>query len=95
MQEGLGGVAAVVVEWLRSEAAVMVLAIVVGASYPLALLVQLLFWPEWIVRATIFGAMGHPYLGLPPAGEIVFLAGLLVLGGAAAAVIAERSPKIA
>lgn len=91
----LGAVALVAVAWLRSDGAVTALSIFISASYVLALLVQLFNWPEWITRATIFGAIGHPYLQLPPLGGIAFLAGLGVAGVAFAAVITRHSSRIA
>jgi ABC-2 type transport system permease protein len=91
----VAGVAALVMALVPTAAAVTTLAVVVGASYLLVLLVPMLGWPEWINRLSVFGAFAHPYLEWPPAAGLLMLASSLVLGGLAAALVAERSPKVA
>ncbi|MGE5131782.1 MAG: ABC transporter permease subunit [Gemmatimonadota bacterium] len=91
----LGGVAALVVAWLRSGLAVTLLAVLVAASYLLTYLAQLFGWPGWTGRLSVFGAFGRPYLELPAAGGLVFLGALAVLGAGLAATVASRSPKAA
>jgi ABC-2 type transport system permease protein len=91
----LAGVAALVVAWLRSAAAVAVLAVFVGASYLLVYLVPLLAWPDWVNRVTVFGAYGNPYLATPPGSGLAVLAGMAVGGGLLTVAIARRSPKVA
>lgn len=92
---GLGSAAALIVAWLRGGAAVTALAVFVGGSYLLVLLVQLFSWPDWVTRVSIFGAFGHPYLQVPALGGLAFLAALAVIAGALAASVAQRSPKAA
>jgi len=41
------------------------LAVVLGASYLLMFLVPLFAWPDWVMRLSVFGAFGNPYLELP------------------------------
>ena len=90
----LGAVAAVVVAAVRRTAAVTVLAVIVGTMYLVSYLVPIFGWPEWLNRLSVFWAFGHPYLAWPHSGTVVLLAMALV-GGAAAAAIAERTPKVA
>jgi ABC-2 type transport system permease protein len=88
-------VAALVVAWLRSAAAVGVLTVFVAASYLLVLLVPLFAWPDWVSRLSVFGAHGNPYLELPAAGGLAVLAGVAVASSLAAAEIARRTPRVA
>ncbi len=90
-----GAVAAVMVAWLRSGLAVTVLAVFAAASYLLTFLVQLFGWPGWVVRLSVFGAFGRPYLELPTAAGFAVLGGLAVAGVLLAAVVGQRSPKAA
>ena len=91
----LGAVALLVVAWLRGAAAVTALAILASAWYLLVYLVRLFAWPDWVVRLSVFGAYGNPYLELPAWSGLTVLAGLAVLGTLAAAAVAQRSPKTA
>jgi ABC-2 type transport system permease protein len=91
----LAAVAAIVVAALRSGLAVVVLAVFLGTSYLLGVLVYLLGWPEWVNRLSVFGAFGHPYLEWPPLSGTLLLLVLAIPGGLAAAAIAEHTPKVA
>jgi ABC-2 type transport system permease protein len=91
----LAAIAALVVAWLRSTAAVTVLAIFVAASYLLVLLTPMFAWPDWVTRASVFGAYGNPYLETPAWTGLAVLAVLAVVGGLSAASVARRSPKVA
>jgi ABC-2 type transport system permease protein len=91
----LGAVALLVVAWLRSTAAVAVLAVLAAGSYLLVYLVRLFAWPDWVVRLSVFGAYANPYLELPPRGGLAVLAVLAVAGGLLATAVAQRSPKTA
>lgn len=90
----LGAVAAMVVAAVRRTAAVTVLAVIVAAMYLVSYLVPIFGWPEWLNRLSVFWAFGHPYLEWPTSGWVVLLVMALV-GGAGAATIAERTPKVA
>jgi ABC-2 type transport system permease protein len=90
----LGAVASVAVAAVRRTAAVTVLAVIVGAMYLVSYLVPIFGWPEWLNRLSVFWAFGHPYLEWPTSGWVVLLVMALV-GGACAAAIAERTPKVA
>lgn len=91
----LAGVSALVVVSLRSGAAVTVLAAFVGVSYVGGLLAPMLGWPEWVGRLSFFTAFGHPYLAWPAWGGVLVLGGLAVIGAGLAALLAERTPKVA
>jgi ABC-2 type transport system permease protein len=91
----LGGVASLVVAWLRGAGAVTVLAILTAASYLLVYLVRLFAWPDWVVRLSVFGAYGDPYIEIPPWSGLAVLTTLAVLGTLTAAAVAQRSPKTA
>ena len=60
--------------------AITVLAVVVGMSYMLGLLVAMLEWPEWIDRLSVFWAFGHPYLDWPPPVGVLVLVTFAVAG---------------
>jgi len=91
----LGGLAALMVAWVRRTAAVTLLAAVVAASYLLTLLTALFDWPSWLNRVSVFWAFGHPYLEWPPASALVVLVVLALAGTVLAGRVAERSPKVA
>src|SRR5664280_2398296 len=90
-----GAVAALVVAWLRGTAGGAGLAIFTAASYLLICLVPLFGWPEWVTRPSVFDAIGNPYLEIPAAGGITFLAALAKLGSLLAVGVAALSPKTA
>jgi ABC-2 type transport system permease protein len=90
----MAGLAAVAVAVLRSGLAVVALSVYLGASYILGLLVSLYDWPQWVNRISVFGALGHPYLGWPPVSGTLVLVGLAVAGLAGGAALAERTPKV-
>lgn len=91
----LGAVAALVVAALRTQAAVLALALFMTMSYLLTLLVPLFGWPESVGRLSVFTAFGHPYLAWPPTASLAVLLGLAVAGTVLATVVAERTPKVA
>jgi hypothetical protein len=91
----LTAVAAPVVAWLRSTAAVAALSVFVGASYLLMNLVPLFASPDRITRTTIFGAFGNTYLEFPAVSGLIVLTVMAVAGGLLAAGVANRSPKAA
>ena len=95
LSAALGSVAALVVAWLRSTAAVAALAAFVATSYLLVYLVPLFAWPDWVSRITVFGAYGNPYLELPTAGGVILLAAMAAGGGMLAATVAANTPKAA
>ncbi|WP_157391990.1 ABC transporter permease subunit [Nocardia terrae] len=91
---GLGAVASWLVIWIP-RFAVSALAIVLGLSYLLTLLVPMFAWPSWITKLSLFGATGHPYLQTPSPGGLLFLSALAVAGFLCATVSAARARAIA
>ncbi|MFZ5442001.1 MAG: ABC transporter permease subunit [Myxococcota bacterium] len=91
----LGAVGALAVVTLRRASAVTVLAVVLGASYLLAYFVPLFGWPDWLNRLSVFWAFGHPYREWPTWSALAVLLVLAVPGALGAALIAERTPKVA
>jgi ABC-2 type transport system permease protein len=91
----LAGVASLLVVLLRTPVTVTALAIFVGLSYLLGLMGPMLHWPDWVSRLSVFTAFGHPYLEWPSWGGTLLLGGFALVGTAAAAVLAGRTPKVA
>ena len=90
----LGALSALVSGVVRSSAAVVALALIVGASYLLTYLVPLFGWPDWLNRLSLFWAFGTPYTGWPTTAQLVTLLVVAVVGTVAATVVAERSPSV-
>lgn len=90
----LGALSALVSGIFRSSAAVVALALLVGASYLLSYLVPLFGWPDWLNRLSLFWAFGTPYTGWPSTAQLVTLLVVAVGGTVAATVVAERSSSV-
>lgn len=90
----LGGVAVLVVAVLRGSLAVTLLAVLLGASYLVGYLVELLTWPAWTARLSVFSLFGSPYVGWPAAIDLAVMAGLAVIGGALAMLVAEMASGV-
>ncbi len=90
---GLAGVAGVVVAVFPGTLAVTVFGAVIGASYLVGYLVELLGWPAWVSRFSLVALFGHPYLGRLAAADIAVLAGLCAVGVALAGVVIDRKAK--
>lgn len=90
----VAGVAALAVAAIRSNVAVTLLAVYVGAAYLLTWLIPTFEWPTWVEHFSVFMAFGHPYQEWPAAGGLVLLATLALGGSVAAAAVAERTPKV-
>ena len=91
----LGGIAAVVVAAIRGGAGVTVLAVLMTASYLQGYLAKMFDWPTWVERYSLFSAFGNPYVEWAGLGETVLLLLVAVSGALLAALIAERTPKVA
>jgi len=90
----LGGVAALVVAAFRGSLVVTLMAVLLGASYMVGYLVELLKWPAWAGRFSVFTLFGSPYIEWPNATDTAVMAGLAVIGGGLAMLIAETTPKV-
>ena len=91
----VAGVASVLVVWLRTQVAVVALAVYLGASYLLTVFVPMVGWSDGLLRLSVLWAFGHPYLDWPPLVGWGVLLVLAVGGGAVASFVAERTPKVA
>lgn len=84
-----GGVGMLAVAVLRSSLATAVTAALLVASFFLTTVAGLLAWPAWTTSPSVFDAFGSPYLAMPGAGSVTYLA-VLGLGGLLAAYVAMR-----
>jgi putative exporter of polyketide antibiotics len=73
----------------KSEFAVGGLAAWLGLGFFISLLGPMFNWPERLIRLSPFDAFGTPYTDLPRTSGLVFLAGLAIIGTAAAALIGQ------
>ncbi len=92
---GLAGVATVIVAVFRGSIAVTVFGVVLGASYLVGFLVEMLGWPDWVNRLSFFTLFGHPYLEWLPMMNAAVLAGLCVAGAVLSVLVVARRPKVA
>jgi len=74
----LTGIAVLAVALVPSAFAVLTMSLYLGATYMLTLLVPILGWPDWLNRASIFWALGRPYLAWPTSTGFAVLAVLAV-----------------
>ena len=96
---GIGGAAAALAAILtaltRNAVATSGLIAYVVVAYVLGWFVDILHWPSWLRRLSVFEAFEHPYLEWPSTTNLVILAATTVLGATVAAVIAQRTAKVA
>lgn len=91
----IGGLGAVLVAVMRTGLATALLAVFLVVTYLVDLLAQAYDWPAWVGNLSVFDAFGQPYIAVPAASGLALLAGLALIGTAAAAWISERTPKVA
>ena len=91
----IGAIGAALAAVLRTGLATALLAVFLVVTYLVELLTPVYEWPAWIGKLSVFEAFGQPYLGVPALSGLALLAGLALVGTAAAAWISERSPKVA
>ncbi|HYM96609.1 MAG TPA: ABC transporter permease subunit [Candidatus Sulfotelmatobacter sp.] len=92
---GIGGVALALVVVLRSGLAVGALGAWLAVGFFISLLGPLFKWPDWLIRLSPFDAFGTPYTSLPRTSGLLLLAGLAIIGTAAAALIGQRRSSLA
>ena len=99
MSLGIGwagaALAATLAAWTRTTAATTGLIVYGVGAYTLAWFVQVLHWPDWLNRLSVFSAFGHPYQAWPDGASIGILALVGLAGSLAAASIADHGPKVA
>lgn len=91
----IGAIGALLTALLRSGLATALLAVFLVATYLVDLLTPVYEWPSWIANLSVFDAFGQPYIGVPSISGLALLAGIALVGAAAAAFFSERSPKVA
>lgn len=91
----MGGIGVLLVAVLRTGLATALLTLFMVATYLVDLLAPVYGWPSWLGNMSVFDAFGQPYVAVPALSGIALLAGLAVVGTAAAAWVSERTPKVA
>lgn len=91
----LGSIACIAVALMANNLVVITMALFVGASYLLSVLIPMLGWPQWLYRISIFTSLGHPYIEWPSIAGFALLLAFALPGGLIATQIAERSTKVA
>ena len=90
----VGGVGTLAATVFRSAAATAIVSGILVASFFLTTIVSLFSWPEWASRPSVFDAFGSPYTSMPGTGSLLYLAGLGVIGTAAAYVAMRRGMRV-
>jgi ABC-type transport system involved in multi-copper enzyme maturation permease subunit len=90
----VGGVGTLAATVFRSAAATAVIAGILVASFFLTTIVSLFSWPAWASRPSVFDAFGSPYTSMPGTGSLIYLAGLGVIGTAAAYLAMRRGLRV-
>lgn len=89
------GVGLLAVAVFRSGFAVGALGAVLGAAFVISLFGPIFEWPQWLIHLSPFNAFGTPYLEVPAPGGLALMAGLALVGGAAAAIVARTRSTFA
>jgi ABC-2 type transport system permease protein len=84
---------ALLVAMLRRKNMTQVISIYVGAAWLIGFMAPYLDWPSWVVRFSIFDALGHPFVEMPSRFNLALMLMLAIPGLFLATRIAERSPK--
>jgi hypothetical protein len=84
-----------VVAVFRGSLAVTVMAVLLGASYMVGYLAELFTWPAWAGRFSVFTVFGSPYVEWPNATDTAVLAGVALVSGGLAMLVAERTRGVA
>ena len=90
----VGGVGTLAATVFRSAAATAIIAGILVASFFLTTIVSLFSWPAWASRPSVFDAFGSPYTSMPGTGSLIYLAGLGVIGTAAAYLAMRRGLRV-
>ena len=87
--------AATLVSWTRATAATTGIIVYVVGAYTLGWFVQVLHWPGWLNRLSVFSAFGHPYQAWPDLTSMGLLIVVGLVGSLASVAIADRGGKVA
>ena len=88
-------IAVLVVSVFPRRESVIVLATYIGISYIISYVSNILNWPDWVEKISIFYAFGTPYQSWPSVGNSTMITIFLVPGLYLATRAARLSPKIA
>lgn len=84
---------ALLVAVLHGRNATQVLSIYIGAAWLMVFMAPYLDWPSWILRLSIFDALGHPFIDWPESSNVIAIALVALAGFVAAVRIAEDTSK--
>ena len=86
-------VSLVVIQIIRGRNITTALSVYVGAAWLMVFMAPYLQWPTWIVRLSIFEALGHPFVAWPGASHLAVLLGVSVAGLALALGLGSKMAK--
>jgi ABC-2 type transport system permease protein len=86
---------AILVSILRGRSSTQIVSIYVGAAWMITFMVPYLKWPSWVIRFSIFDAIGHPFVKWPGTLNILLILVVAIPGLFLAIRISERSSKSA
>jgi ABC-2 type transport system permease protein len=84
---------AILVSILRGRSSTQIVSIYVGAAWMITFMVPYLKWPSWVIRFSIFDAIGHPFVKWPGTLNILLILVVAIPGLFLAMRISERSSK--
>jgi len=84
---------AILVAVLHGRSSTQVVSIYVGAAWMITFMVPYLKWPAWVIRLSVFDALGHPFIKWPGATNFILLLVVSIPGLWLATKIAERTSK--
>jgi ABC-2 type transport system permease protein len=86
---------AILVSLLRGRSSTQIVSIYVGAAWMITFMVPYLKWPSWVIRFSIFDAIGHPFVKWPGNLNIILILVVAIPGLILAMQISERTSKSA
>ena len=87
-------IALIVISFFPHKESVIILATYIGVSYIISYVSNILGWPTWIQKLSIFYSFGTPYLEWPSLGNSMMITLFLLPGAFLATRLARISPKI-
>jgi ABC-2 type transport system permease protein len=88
-------IAILVVSIFPHRESVIVLATYIGISYIISYVANILEWPEWVQKVSIFYSFGTPYQAWPSLSNSTMITFFLIPGVYLATKLAKLSPKVA
>lgn len=84
---------AILVAILHGKNSTQIVSIYIGAAWMITFMVPYLKWPNWVIRLSIFDALGHPFVKWPATFNILIILFVALPGIFIATKIAERTSK--